>query len=130
MGQRPELRYSVCFKRQVIEDLESGRFASISAAREHYGIKGAWTINNWLRRYGRNHLLPKVVRVEKPDEADQIRKLKKQITELQRALGQTQAENILNQEYLKLACERLGEEVESFKKKRDGRPSTSPEKPG
>lgn len=57
-----------------------------------------------------------MVRVEKPDEADQIGKLKKQIAELQRALGQTQAENVLNQEYLKLACERLGEEIDGFKK--------------
>jgi transposase-like protein len=114
----------------VIEDLERGRFATIESARLHYGIGGSWTIQKWLRRYGRNHLLPKVVRVEKPDEADQIGQLKKQIAELQRALGQTQAQNILNQEYLKLACQRLGEEVESFKKKSDGRPCTPPASAG
>ncbi len=126
MGQRVIYRYSDCFKRQVIQDLESGRFASIEAAREHYAIAGKETIQKWLKRFGRNDLRAKVVRVEKPDEADQIRQLKKQIEQLQRALGQTQAENVLNGEYLKLACGQLGQEVDMFKKKCVGRPCTRP----
>jgi hypothetical protein len=32
---------------------------------------------------------------------------------------------LLNGEYLKLACERMGEEVEAFKKKSDGKRSTA-----
>jgi hypothetical protein len=62
-------------------------------------------------------LVPKVVRVEKPDEADQIRQLKQEIRQLQEALGRTQLENVLNESFLEIACERLGEEVEAFKKK-------------
>jgi transposase len=126
MGQRIVLRYSACFKQQVVADLKSGRFGSIQAAREHYGIAGSMTIQKWLRRYGKNHLRGKVVRVEKPDEADQIRQLKREIAELQRALGRTQAENVLNAEFLKLACEELGEDVEGFKKKSDGGRSIKP----
>jgi len=123
MRERIVLRYSACFKQQVVADLESGRFASVEAAREHYGIGGKSTIQKWLRRYGKNHLQAKVVRVEKPDEADRIRELKREIAQLQRALGQTQAENLLNAEFLKLACTELGEEVDSFKKKSAGTPS-------
>ena len=108
--------YSECFKRQVVTDLESGRFASMQAARTHYGIGGSSTVNKWMRRYGRNELLPKVVRVEKPDEADRCLQLKRRVEELERALGRTQAENLLNQQYLKLACERMGTEVDCFKK--------------
>jgi transposase len=126
MGQRKIWKYSDCFKRQVIADLEAGRFGSIDAARVHYGIGGCFTIQAWLRRYGRNELLPKVVRVEKPGEVDRLRELKRRVEHLERALGQTQAENVLNQAYLKLACERLGVEVEAFKKKSAGRPSTPP----
>ena len=110
-------RYSVCFKRQVIADLESGRFDSISAARDHYGIGGAGTIPQWLRKYGKNDLLPKVVIVQKPDERDRVRALKRQVAELERALGQTQAQNVLNESFLRVACEDLGCDVESFKKK-------------
>ena len=128
MGQRIVRRYSACFKQQVVADLENGRFGSMEAARVHYGIGGSGTIRLWLKRYGKNHLCGKVVRVEKPDEADQIRQLKRQIAELQRALGRTQAENVLNAEYLKLACEELGEDVEGFKKKTDGGRSTKPSK--
>ena len=79
MNQRLVVRYSIGFKRQVVEQLESGRFSSICQAKAHYGINGAETIKRWLRQYGRNKLCPKVVRVEKPDEKDQIRQLKQQL---------------------------------------------------
>lgn len=111
------MRYSISFKRQVVADLESGRFESIESARQHYGIGGRETIQTWLRKYGKNHLLPKVVIVQKPNERDQIRQLKQQVAELQRALGQTQVENVLNNEFLKIACDELACDVETFKKK-------------
>jgi transposase len=130
MDQRVVVRYSSCFKRQVVADLESGRLSSIAAARAHYGINGHATIQRWLRRYGKNHLQAKVVRVQRPDEIDQIRELKQRIAELERALGRTQAENVLHAEYLKQACDALGEAVESFKKKSDGKPSTPEHRKG
>jgi hypothetical protein len=34
------VRYSLSFKHQVINELESGRFRSINEARQHYGISG------------------------------------------------------------------------------------------
>jgi len=117
MDQRIIVRYSMSFKQQVVEELESGRFSSISEANEHYGIAGAGTVRSWLVKYGRNHLCAKVVRVEKPNEKDKILELKKQIRQLKEALGQTQAENVINQEFLKIACEEMGKDVESFKKK-------------
>ena len=117
MDQRIIVRYSMSFKQQVVEELESGRFSSISEANEHYGITGAATVRSWLVKYGRNHLCPKVVRVEKPNEKNQILQLKKYIKQLKEALGQTQAENLINQEFLKIACEEMGKDVESFKKK-------------
>jgi hypothetical protein len=67
-----------------------------------------------------------VVRVEQVGEADRLVELRRQVERLEKALGRTQAESLLNAEYLKLACERMGEEVEAFKKKSDGRPSTGP----
>ena len=121
-------QYSISFKRQVIGDLEDGRFDSMVAAQRHYGIGGMSTIQGWPRRYGKNHLLPKVVIVQKPDEKDQMRQLKQQVAELQRALGQTQVENVLNAEFLKIACVDLGCDVEAFKKKVDTQRFTKPGK--
>lgn len=117
MRQKIVVRYSQNFKQQVISDLESGRFSTIHQAKEHYGITGSYTIQNWLQKYGRNHLCAKVVHVEKPNEKDKILELKKQIKQLKEALGQTQAENVLNQEFLKIACEEMGQDIDSFKKK-------------
>ncbi len=127
MKRKTIRRYSISFRRQVIADLESGRFDSIEAARKHYGIGGTTTVQKWLRKYGKNHLLPKVVIVQKPNERDQIRELKRQLAELQRALGQTQVENVLNAEFLKIACEELDSDVEAFKKKVDTTRSTESE---
>jgi transposase-like protein len=129
MRNRVEVRYSGAFKRQVVEEVESGRFDSVSAASAHYGIKGATTVRNWVRRMGKGHLLAKVVRVEQAGEADQVSALRREVERLERALGQTQAERLLEAEYLKLACGRLGEGVEAFKKKSGGRPCTGRPKP-
>ena len=117
MQSRIQVRYSVAFKRQVVADLEAGRFRTIGQAREHYGIGGATTVRRWLKQFGKNHLIPKVVRVEKPDEADQIRQLKTQIRQLQQALGETQLQNVLGESFLEIACEKLGTDVAAFKKK-------------
>ena len=125
MIQRLVYNYSTAFKQQVIEQLESGRFGSINEAKKHFGIRGDYTVQRWLRKYGRNHLCAKVVRVEKPDEKNRIRELKKQVRQLKEALGQTQAEKIIGEEFLKIACEQLGQDVEKFKKKADTERFTS-----
>ncbi len=128
MDQRIVVRYSLSFKQQIVEELESGRFSNISQAQKHYGITGSSTIQNWLIKYGRNHLCAKVVRVEKPNEKDKILELKRLIKQLKEALGQTQAENVINQEFLKIACEQMGQDVESFKKKVGTELFTRPDK--
>jgi transposase-like protein len=121
MKNKVELRYSDAFKQQVVKELESGVFDSPKAASRHYGIKGTTTVRGWLRRLGKDHLLRKLVRVEAVGEADRVVLLQKQVEQLERALGQSAAERLLAEQYLKLACGRLGEEVDAFKKKSDGR---------
>lgn len=120
MGNRVVVRYSDSFKRRVVEEIESGRFPSIYAANLHHGIKGMRTVKTWVARLGKAHLLAKVVRVETPHEAELVACLRREIAQLQKALGQTQARSLLNESYLELACRRMGEEVEAFKKKSDG----------
>jgi transposase len=120
------VRYSMAFKQQVVGELESGRFGSLDEARQHYGISGSHTIRGWLAKLGKNHLMPKVVRVEKPDEARQVSELRKQVRQLQQALGQTQLKSVLSESLLEIACEQLGVDVESFKKKADTKRCTGP----
>ena len=113
---RSQVRYSESFKIKLIKDLESGRFSSLHQAQHHYGIKGSGTIRNWLKRYGRNHLISKVIRVETPDERQKMQELKDEVRRLKEALGETHADNLLNKAFLKIACRELGQDVDKCKK--------------
>jgi transposase len=119
------VRYSKAFKLEVVKAMESGRFGSICEANRHFGIKGSTTIRRWLLAYGKNHLIPKVVRVEKPDEQSELLKLRAQVADLEQALGQTHADNLLNDAFFRLVCEKYGEDPESFKKKATTERSTT-----
>lgn len=130
MQRSVQMRYSLAFKQEVVAQIEGGRFGSICQASEHYGIGGTTTVRRWLKQFGKNHLIPKVVRVEKPNEANQVRELKKQIRQLKQALGETQLRSVLNESYLSIACEQLGQDVEAFKKKAATKQSVKPGKTG
>ena len=115
--------YSESFKLQVISELESGKLPSIEAARRTYGIGGGATIQKWLNKYGRNDLRAKVIRVETPEQQDEVKKLKKKIRQLEEALAQTQIDKLISESQLEVLCEDIGIDPAEFKKKVDARPS-------
>ena len=125
---RISVRYSESFKIQVIEELESGKLATLESARRSYGIGGSCTIQKWLAKYGRNDLRGKVIRVETPEQQDQIKKLKQQIRQLESALAQTQVENLINESRYEVLCEQVGIDPEEFKKKVDTQQLSKPGK--
>lgn len=110
------VRYSEAFKLKVVSEIESGALL-VNEARLKYDIRGGQTIQNWIKKLGKNHLLCRVVRIESPMDINQIKLLKARIAELERALAQTQLECLQSESYLHQACQELGMEVESFKKK-------------
>lgn len=87
MRRREIRRYSEAFKLQVISELESGALKSQYEARVRYDIRGASTIPRWIRQYGKERLLRKVVRVETTKEKDQLKEMKKRIRDLEHALA-------------------------------------------
>ena len=89
VGGRGYVRYSESFKLHVISEIESGHL-TIYGARRRYGIRGGETIQKWLRSYGKNHLLGKVLRVESPEEKDRIKELEAKVRELESALAHSQ----------------------------------------
>jgi transposase-like protein len=116
-------RYSEAFKVQVLREVEDGCFASRAAAARAYGIRGGGTLASWVRRYGKQHLLGKVVRVEKPEERDEARELRKRVRELEKALADAHLDHRLDTAYLRIACRAAGiEDVDDFKKKHAGKP--------
>lgn len=122
------IRYSEAFKQQVVEEIEGGRFSSPYEAAKAYGITGKGTIERWLKKAGRQRHLKKVVRVEKPDEPGEIRRLKDRVRRLEEALADAHMDKALDQSFFEILCEQTGVDSETFKKKHDGKASTGREK--
>jgi activator of 2-hydroxyglutaryl-CoA dehydratase len=112
------IRYSEAFKQQVISELEAGKFRGPFAAGRAYGIRGGCTtIKGWLRKYGRDDLMPRRTTITTMAEQDETKALKKRVRELEKALADTHMKELLGEAYLEIACKRLGLDVEEFKKK-------------
>ncbi len=76
------IRYSEAFKLKIVEELDRGKL-SIGELRKIYDIRGSETIQTWLKKYGKAHLLNKIVRVSVPEEVERIKKLEKEKLELE-----------------------------------------------
>jgi transposase len=86
-GQRTVIRYSVSFKRRVVGEVEEG--GSVSELQRRYGIKGGSTIQKWLKQFGKERLLNKIIRVETMEEKDRIKQLEDEVKKLKLALADT-----------------------------------------
>ena len=116
------IRYSEAFKLQVLRELEEGRFETRAAAYRAYGIRGQGTIENWAVKYGKNHLVGKVIHVETPKEVSEVKTLRKRVKDLEKALADEHLGHMLDGAYLEIACEAAGiDDVDAFKKKHAGR---------
>lgn len=122
---RATVRYSESFKMEVVRELEEkGLYYSDQASK--YGIKGKETVSKWVRKYG-NGSRGKIIRVEKPEEIEELKRLKARVRQLETALADANIEAALERAYTRLACARAGiTDVDEFKKKADGQPGMKP----
>ena len=95
------------------------------AIRRKYGIKGSVTVQKWVRKYG-NGSRGKMIRVERPEEINELKRLKDRVRRLESALADANIDLALERAFTELACERAGLEVEEFKKKAVGQRRTKP----
>ena len=117
---RTVIRYSEAFKLQVVNELESGKFRTHQEARQTYGIRGCSTIPYWLKKYGRDHLLHRILRVETLTEKDQIKALKKEVKQLKEAVSDSRIEELIHKASFEVVCEEYGlGSPEEVKKKLD-----------
>ncbi len=124
---RQVMRYSEAFKQQVVDELEAGRFGSPYEASQAYGVDQG-SVKRWVRQYGKAHLLRKVVRVVKPDEPSEIKRLKDRVRRLEAALADSHMDQVLSESFFEILCERTGTDADAFKKKNVGKASTGREK--
>lgn len=119
LGGREVIRYSEAFKLEVVRELESSGLP-FGEVRRRYGIRGAGTVQYWVRKYG-NGTRGKVIRVQKLEEIDQLKASQVRVRLLERALADANVELVLEREYMRMACERAGiTDVAGFKKKAAG----------
>ena len=121
---KPSIRYSEAFKLEIVREVERSGLP-FDRVRRKYGI-GSGTVQFWVRKYG-NGTRGKVIRVQKPEEIDEVKRLKARMRRLEAALADANVDLALERAYTKLACQRAGiKDVEEFKKKADGQPPIRP----
>jgi transposase-like protein len=108
--------YSEAFKMQVVKEITQGKFASVLQAQKAYGICGMGTVQKWIKKYGREELLPKRVRVETMAEIDELAEAKKRIRDLEKALSNAHMDYCFERAYLEIACEQMGTNRDELKK--------------
>jgi len=92
-NERMQVRYSDAFKLKVVQDIEKGKL-TISEARRLYEINGTHTVYRWLRKYGKNDLIQKIVRIEMKDEKSQLKKKDERIRELESVIASLTLHNL------------------------------------
>ncbi len=114
-GSKSIRRYSLSFKRQVVKEVEEGS-STIEWVRKKYGIKGGSTIQNWISKFGKLHLLNQVIRIETMEEKDRIKHLEQEIKQLKLAL----ADSVLAQRSLEVVIDEANKEFKTDLKKNFG----------
>jgi transposase len=83
--QRTVIRYSISFRQMIVKEIEEG--GSLELVKKKYDIHGGNTIQRWIKNFGKNHLLNKIIRVETMDERNRIKQLEEDNKRLKLALA-------------------------------------------
>jgi len=121
------IRYSRAFKMHCVQEVEAGTACAHEVQRK-YKVKGSATVMRWVRQFGSGKY-GKLIRVEKAGEVNVTSQLLSELRRAKEALADTYMELALEKAFLVVACERMGQTVEGFKKKHGGRPRTRRSKP-
>lgn len=85
-ARKVNIRYSISFKQMLVNELEE-EGCSIGYLQRKYSIRGAATIQKWVKHFGKHHLLNKNLRVETMDEKDRLKQLEEENKRLKLALA-------------------------------------------
>jgi transposase len=113
--QKETIRYSISFKQKVVKEIEEEGLG-LGAAARRYGIKGGSTIHTWIRKFGKNHLLNKIVKIEMRQEKDRLKEQEAEIKKLKIAL----ADATLEKQALEVLIEVVNEHYHTDVKKNFG----------
>ena len=83
--QKSVIRYSISFRQMIVKEIEEG--SGIEQVKKKYDIGGGSTVQRWIKNFGKNHLLNKIIRVETMDERNKIKQLEEDNKRLKLALA-------------------------------------------
>ena len=107
---RTLIRYSTCFKLQVVEEIEKNGL-TLEGCRRKYGISGTSTIQYWLQQYGKQHLLNKILRVETREEKDELKRLRAEIKALKQAYAELALEHKCSEKVIEVSDDLFGTDL-------------------
>ncbi len=97
MRKRIIKRYSEAFKKEVVREYLEGE--SVNVLKKKYGIGGDHTIRNWVKRYaGREGLAYEVIRIQKPEEYEELKRKEEEIKKLKKIISDMTIKNVLLEE--------------------------------
>lgn len=130
--KRTQKDYTLAFKLQVIEEVESGQLSQ-DAAQRKYGIQGNATILVWLRKHGRLDWGPKKSDMGKKPTPN------RKIIELEKKIKRLEAEKTILNMAIDIADETLNTDIrkkylslllnETNQQQADTHQSTTPSEP-
>src|SRR5262245_53068554 len=120
------VRYSRAFKMQLVREAEEEGNYPWRVSRK-YRISAA-SMMRWVRELGSGKH-GKVIRVEKAGEADEVRRLRLELRKVKEALADAHVALAVEKAYVEVACEQMGQRLEDWRKKQDGRPRTGLSEP-
>lgn len=107
--ERRRRRFSEDFRKEQVHLIESGKL-TLKEVSSIYQVKTA-SVRRWLKRYGKK-ALPEQIIVSNGKEFDRIRELEKENRKLLELLGKQQVSLLYNEELVRIAKEKLGEDFE------------------
>ena len=110
MSRQTIKKYSIPFKKQVVQEYEQG--ATIYALAQKYGITGRPTIQRWIKRYSRQGVRHKLMTIQSPSEAKQLKELQAENERLKAALAELSLDNFMLKRSLEVVEKELGHPVE------------------
>jgi transposase len=101
--------FSLDLKKYIVKEIELGNFSIIQASRE-YGVSQQ-TVYNWVYQYSKNLRKGTRIVVEQDSVDKSVEQLKRQVKELQAALGRKSLQADLYEIMIELASKEFGTDL-------------------
>ena len=93
MDKKVYKRYSEAFRIQVVREYEAGE--GISQLQKKYGIKGAMTIQTWIKKYSAQGLRFKLMTIQTPEERNHVKELEAENARLKMLVAELHLEKAI-----------------------------------